>query len=123
MSLEIKGRITEISNLITVGTFTKKELIIETSETYPQTLCIEFGKEKADLLNGLRTGQDVTVSTNLRGSKWVSPQGQTKYFTSLSGWRIASETATKPQTPQAPPQPQQSSPALAFELDDDGAPF
>ena len=96
MSLEIKGRITSISNLITVGTFTKKELIIETPETYPQTLCIEFGKEKADLLNGLRTGQDVTVSINIRGKKWVSPQNETKYFTSLSGWRIASETAQQP---------------------------
>ena len=34
--------------------------------------------------------QEVEVSFNLRGRKWTNPEGETKYFTSLQAWRIAS---------------------------------
>ena len=85
---EITGKVKHLSALITVGNFTKKELVIETSEQYPQVLCIEFAKDKADLLNGIKKGQDVAVSVNIRGREWTSPQGDVKYFTTLSGWKI-----------------------------------
>jgi len=31
----------------------------------------------------------VEIDVNIQGREWTSPQGETKYFTSLSGWRIA----------------------------------
>jgi len=101
--MEITGTAKHVSGLITVGNFTKKELVIETAEQYPQTLCIAFAKDKADLLNGLKQNQKVTVSVNIRGSKWQSPQGETKYFTSLSGWKIATDPGQYIPTPTAQP--------------------
>ena len=31
---------------------------------------------------------DVRIGINLRGREWVNPEGQTKYFNSIQGWRI-----------------------------------
>jgi hypothetical protein len=45
-------------------------------------------QDKCDLLNNYNVGEDVKVSINLRGREWVSPQGETKYFNSIQGWRI-----------------------------------
>ena len=33
-------------------------------------------------------GQPVKVGINLRGREWISPQGETKHFNSIQGWRI-----------------------------------
>jgi translation initiation factor IF-3 len=49
---------------------------------------IEFVQDKSDLLNDLEIGQDVKVSINLAGREWVNPQGETKYFNSIKGWRV-----------------------------------
>jgi len=63
-------------------------LVVTTDETYPQHIAIEFNQDKCDLLNGLQLGQNVTVGINLVGKEWVNPQGETKYFNSIKGWRI-----------------------------------
>jgi hypothetical protein len=49
---------------------------------------IEFTQDKCDLLNNYSVGETVKVGINLRGREWVSPQGETKYFNSVQGWRI-----------------------------------
>ena len=70
------------------ASFKKRELVITTEEQYPQSILIEFAQDKCDLLNNLQIGQDVKVSINLRGREWVNPQGETKYFNSIQGWKI-----------------------------------
>lgn len=40
------------------------------------------------MLDNYAVGQEVTVSFNLKGRKWVNPQGATKYFNSLQAWRM-----------------------------------
>ena len=40
------------------------------------------------MLNNLTVGENVKVSINLGGREWVNPQGETKYFNSIKGWRI-----------------------------------
>jgi len=49
---------------------------------------VEFIQDKTDLLNNYQVGQQVKISINLRGREWVNPQGETKYFNSIQGWRI-----------------------------------
>jgi len=68
--------------------FRKRELVVTTDEQYPQHIMIEFTQDKCDLLNSYRVGEPVKVSINLRGREWVNPQGETKYFNSIQGWRI-----------------------------------
>ena len=57
-------------------------------EQYPQPINIEFLQEKSDLLNTLKEGDKVKVAINLRGREWTSPQGEVKYFNSITGWRV-----------------------------------
>ena len=88
--MQITGIIKLISNVNSYGSngFRKRELIIQTEEQYPQTILIEFIQDKCEVLNSYNSGDTVTVSINLRGREWINPQGETKYFNSIQGWKI-----------------------------------
>ena len=66
---------------------------------------IEFTQDKTDLLNNYNPGEQVKVSINLRGREWVNPQGETKYFNSIQGWRIEKMQPEAPVTGQMPAMP------------------
>lgn len=70
------------------ASFKKRELVVTTSEEYPQVIMIEFTQDKCDILDKYKVGNNVNVSINLRGREWVNPQNETKYFNSIQGWRI-----------------------------------
>ena len=65
---------------------------------------VEFIQDKCDLLNNFQVDQQVKISINLRGREWVNPQGETKYFNSIQGWRIegVQEEAPSGMPPVAP---------------------
>ncbi|MBC2837936.1 DUF3127 domain-containing protein [Robiginitalea sp. SC105] len=114
--MEIQGTIKLIDETKTYGTngFRKRELVVTTDEQYPQHLLVEFVQDKTDLLDKFQVGQQVKVSIDLRGREWTSPQGDTKYFNSIQGWRIESLQEGAPDS-NIPPVP----PADAFEPADD----
>ena len=121
--MELSGKIKWIDETKTYGTngFRKREVVITTEEQYPQHILVEFIQDKCDLMNTYQVGQDVKIGINLRGREWVNPEGQTKYFNSIQGWRI--EVSENPNSSEMPPMP----PAPAFdppegeanEVDDD----
>ena len=88
--MEVQGRIKFIGETQTFGTngFRKREVVVTTEEQYPQHIMVEFVQDKTDLLDNFAVGQQVKVNINLRGREWVNPQGETKYFNSIQGWRI-----------------------------------
>lgn len=88
--MEITGRIKVLNETQTIGDkgFRKREVVITTEEQYPQHILIEFIQEKCDLLNEYAIGQEVKISLNIRGREWISPEGVTKYFNAIQGWRI-----------------------------------
>jgi len=88
--MEITGKIKWIDEVKTYGSngFRKREIVITTQEQYPQNIVIEFVQDKCELLDSYQIGQDVRIGINLRGREWVNPEGQTKYFNSIQGWRI-----------------------------------
>lgn len=88
--MDITGKIKMLGETQTFGSqgFRKRELVVTTEEQYPQHIMIEFTQDKCDLLNNYKVGEAVKVSINLRGREWVNPQGETKYFNSIQGWRI-----------------------------------
>ena len=90
--MEVQGKIKMIGETQTFGGngFRKREVVLTTEEQYPQHIMVEFVQDKTDLLNTYQVGQNVKVSINLRGREWVNPQGETKYFNSIQGWRIES---------------------------------
>jgi len=110
--MELQGKIKMIDETKTYGNngFRKREMVITTEEQYPQHILIEFVQDKTDLLNNYKVGQDVKVSINIRGREWVNPQGETKYFNSITGWRIENLSPVTG-SGEMPPMP----PAEAFE--------
>jgi len=87
--MEVTGRIKMIGEPQNVSSsFRKREVVVTTDEQYPQHILVEFTQDRTDLLNGFQVGQPVKISINLRGREWVSPQGETRYFNTIQGWRI-----------------------------------
>lgn len=87
--MELQGIIKKLGDVQTFASgFQKREMVIVTEEQYPQPISIEFLKEKGDLLNAYKEGDKVKVSINIGGREWTSPQGEVKYFNSITGWRI-----------------------------------
>ncbi|MBO6605620.1 DUF3127 domain-containing protein [Psychroserpens sp.] len=88
--MEVQGKVKMIGETQTFGSngFRKRELVVTTEEQYPQHILVEFVQDKSELLNNFQVGQSVKVNINLRGREWVNPQGETKYFNSIQGWRI-----------------------------------
>jgi hypothetical protein len=125
--MEVTGKIKVIGAEQQVSpTFRKKELVVTTDEQYPQSIMIEFVQDKADLLNNFSVGQDVKVSINLGGREWVNPQGETKYFNSIKGWRIEKVGDAVAAPVQAPPMPEAAAfpPATSInEEEHDDLPF
>jgi hypothetical protein len=110
--MEVQGRVKMIGETQTFGSngFRKREIVVTTEEQYPQHIMVEFVQDKTDLLNNYKEGQQVKISINLRGREWVNPQGETKYFNSIQGWRIEA-LAQEAGGDNLPPVP----PADAFE--------
>ncbi len=104
--MEVQGKIKAIGETQTFGSngFRKREVVVTTTEQYPQSIMVEFVQDKTDLLNNFGVGQDVKISINLRGREWTNPQGEVKYFNSIQGWRIEN-LATAPVGGDMPPMP------------------
>lgn len=112
--MEIKGRIKVVNPTQNVSEkFKKRELVVTTDEQYPQHILIEFNQDKCGILDGFKVGENVTVGINLRGREWVNPQGETKYFNSIQGWKINKEGVN-----DTPVQGAQVLPPVANESDD-----
>ena len=124
--MEVTGKIKMVGAEQQVSpTFKKRELVVTTDEQYPQSIMIEFVQDKIDLLNNLAVGENVKVSINLGGREWVNPQGETKYFNSIKGWRIE-KMQSEATVNAAPPLPaaQAFEPATSFtEEEHDDLPF
>ena len=99
--MELTGTIKKLFDTQQVSpTFRKREVVIETDENYPQVIMCEFTQDRADIPSRYREGDKVTVSINIRGREWTNRDGETKYFVSIQGWRMApgdgSESAPAP---------------------------
>ena len=83
--MEITGTIFSIGATQTIGEkgFKKRQLVVTTTENYPQNLPIEFTQDKCAVLDNYLEGQSVTVGINLRGSEYNG-----RHYLSAQGWKI-----------------------------------
>lgn len=104
--MEVTGKIKMIDQTKEVGSagFKKRDVVVTTDEQYPQHILVQFVQDKCDLLNNYQVGDAVKIDINLRGREWTNPQGETVYFNTIQGWRIAKAQAEAAPT-QAPPMP------------------
>lgn len=123
--MEVSGKVKVVGDVQQVSpTFKKRELVVTTEEQYPQSIMIEFVQDKTDLLNTVSVGENVKVSINLGGREWVNPQGETKYFNSIKGWRIEKLQTEAPAAMPPMPAAEAFEPATNFnEEEHDDLPF
>ncbi len=89
--MDIKGKVHEVSEVITVSEkFKKREVVIEYAEnpSYPEYVKLEAVQDKVNLLDAVKVGDQVEVFFNLRGRPWTDKNGKTQYFNTLSVWRL-----------------------------------
>jgi len=84
--------------------FRKREFILEYAENpqYPEFIKFELIQANCEQLDTIESGDEVSVSFNLKGRKWTDPKGEIKYFNSLQAWRIEKKAASSSSPEQAP---------------------
>jgi hypothetical protein len=119
--MEVIGKIKMIDQTKEVGSggFKKRDVVVTTDEQYPQHISVQFVQDKCDLLNSFQVGEAVKIDINLRGREWTNAQGETVYFNTIQGWRIAKLQAEAPATGQTPPMPAAEAFAPATNLNED----
>jgi len=96
--MELQGTVKKIGETQTfASSFQKRELVILTEEQYKQPILIEFLQDKIDLLQNVKEGESVKVGINIRGREWTNPQGEVKYFNSITAWRLEKVNVDAPQ--------------------------
>lgn len=82
---ELSGTVKVVMDTVKFDSgFTKREFVVTTpDDRYPQNIKFECVKDKCSLLDGVKPGQRVTVSFDIRGNEFKG-----RYFVSLSAWKI-----------------------------------
>jgi hypothetical protein len=92
--MEVEGSIKEVFEMQTFGSgFTKREFVVTTKEQYPQDIKLELIKDRCDLIDAYKKGDNVKVQFNLRGNEYNG-----KYFVNLQAWRIETLNAASAAT-------------------------
>ncbi len=101
MAYDLTGTIKLIQEAKTYGAkgFTKREFVVTVKEgKYPQDIAIECVQDKTSLLDGLKEGQTVTVTFEIRGREYNG-----RYFNNLQALHIRSGEGAWPDDDDRPP--------------------
>lgn len=69
-------------------TFSKREVIVETQETYPQEIQLEFLQDRVDLIDSYNVGDILKFHINLRGKKFEKIGEPNRWFNQIVCWKI-----------------------------------
>ena len=82
---KISGKIHKMLNEQQVtDKFVKREIVVETDDSYPQMILIQFVQKNVFLLDKFKEGDDIIVAYSLKGKPWKD-----KFFTNIEGFDIA----------------------------------
>lgn len=90
MAYEIKGRVYSVSQSKQISEkFSKREIVIQHGDKYPQWSSFEATNDRQSLLDGINPGDTVTI--------WFDPSGREpkgdRHFNSLRIWKIQRDSA------------------------------
>ena len=89
--MELTGQIRSIGKTQMVSDkFSKREFTIidNPSAEYPQTIQFELHKDRCEIIDSFKVGDNVKVNFNLKVREWKNPQGETKTFNPLQAWAV-----------------------------------
>ena len=115
MANQIIGRVFQIGDTKEIKskdgskTYYKRELVLDATrfdgltgqrgfDNYPS---FEFSGDNCQMLDSFKQGDIVVVSFDLQGMKYEK-EGQTRFFTSIRGYKIELKQASQPLQPQQP---------------------
>ena len=100
--MEITGKVVRLGNLIegtsARGPWRKQELIIETEEQYPKTVCLICWTNQIDEIQKFAPGQTIKAQIDLSSREFNG-----KWYTDVRVWRFDPVTATAPAQPAQQP--------------------
>ena len=90
---ELTGTVKVVMDVVKFDSgFSKREFVVTTDDDrYPQDIKFECVKDRCALLDGVASGQRVTVSFDLRGNEYKG-----RYFVNLSAWKIEAAQEAPP---------------------------
>ena len=102
--MEITGKVVKLGGL-TEGTsargpWRKQDLIIETDEQYPKTVCLTCWTNQIDEIQAMTPGQLVKAQIDISSREFNG-----KWYTDVRVWRFDPVTATTTAQPAQPPPP------------------
>ena len=96
-SYEAQGTVHSIGQTTEYGSngFTKREFVIQLTgpdenSNYPNYVALELIKDKCELMDNHKVGDEIEVTFNLSGRLWSSGGKPEKCFTSLQAWKVTS---------------------------------
>jgi hypothetical protein len=114
--MNLRGKIKEIFDTQHINDrFSKREFVIEYADNpqYPQLIKFEIVKDRCEMLDDFKAGEDVDVHFSIRGRAWTNSQGATQYFNTLQAWRLERAGAEGSGAPAAQPSGGYRKPAAA----------
>lgn len=97
----IKGEVVFVDEVREYGAngFRKHQVVVETGDgKWANPIPVEFIKDAIEQSKGLKKGEKVSIDARINGREWQGKDGVTKWFTSISGYKIQSEGGTPPAT-------------------------
>lgn len=99
------GIIHAIGNIIPVGERSKREVILQMGEKYPQFVPFEAFGDKVELTEGLNEGDEVEFVFELRGREYNKPGQGPKWFGSNGIREVEVINAARKKAAPAAPAP------------------
>jgi len=95
--MEQTGKIYKINDLEQISEkFKKREFVLEISNNpaYVEKVLFTLAQDRVDLIENYKTGDEITVSINLKGKEWTNPKdGVVRFFNTLDVWKITAASA------------------------------
>ena len=92
----IKGEVKFVDEVREYGAngFRKQEVVVETGDgKWDNPIAVEFTKDNIEKSQTLKKGDRVTIEARVNGREWQGRDGVTKWFTSISAYKLETEAA------------------------------
>tara|TARA_R110000823_G_scaffold306061_1_gene428331 strand:- start:923 stop:1267 length:345 start_codon:yes stop_codon:yes gene_type:complete len=80
----------KVTDRVTKNIHTTRYLVLENDDEYTKEIAIELYGDKCDLVDNIKSGDNVKVSFNLESRSWND-----KYFSSFKFWKVEVVGAAK----------------------------
>jgi len=100
----ISGKVKFVDEVREFGSngFRKHQVVVETGDgRWDNPIPVEFTKDNIELSKDLQVGDQVQIQSRINGREWQGKDGATKWFTSISGYKVTKENTGEASEPSS----------------------